>query len=262
MTEKRNQRELLWFQTGGALNFITAAPHCGDRAFLLMIADRTIYTTVTMPVVDCPIHGCDFRTADLDAVIVASLLTAHSTTHTHAAKIDKVRRPVITAAGTGEEWAYFLSRWSDYKDAATKITGRDLVIQLLECCDEQLRKDLTRSAGGSLTNKNEADILAAIKKLAIRQENIMVARVTLHNMRQDRDEPIHAFGARLAGQAGVCKFIVKCPAEGCGQDVNYTNAILRDALTRGIADPDIQLDLLSDKNQDMTLDVLQFVEAK
>jgi hypothetical protein len=30
MTEKRNQRELLWFQTGGALNFITAAPHYGD----------------------------------------------------------------------------------------------------------------------------------------------------------------------------------------------------------------------------------------
>jgi hypothetical protein len=29
MTEKRNQRELLLFQTGGALNFITAAPHCG-----------------------------------------------------------------------------------------------------------------------------------------------------------------------------------------------------------------------------------------
>jgi hypothetical protein len=30
MTEKRNQREHLWFQTGGALNFITAAPHCGN----------------------------------------------------------------------------------------------------------------------------------------------------------------------------------------------------------------------------------------
>jgi hypothetical protein len=30
MTEKRNQRELLWFQTEGAFNFITAAPHCGD----------------------------------------------------------------------------------------------------------------------------------------------------------------------------------------------------------------------------------------
>jgi hypothetical protein len=32
MTEKRNQRELLWFQTGGALNFITAVPHCGKIA--------------------------------------------------------------------------------------------------------------------------------------------------------------------------------------------------------------------------------------
>jgi hypothetical protein len=30
-TEKRNQRELLWFQTGGAFNFITAVPHCGER---------------------------------------------------------------------------------------------------------------------------------------------------------------------------------------------------------------------------------------
>jgi hypothetical protein len=30
MTEKKNQVKLIWFQTGGALNFITAAPHCGS----------------------------------------------------------------------------------------------------------------------------------------------------------------------------------------------------------------------------------------
>jgi len=48
----------------------------------------------------------------------------------------------------------------------------------------------------------------------------MVARVTLHNLRQDRDETIRAFGARLHGQAGVCKFIIKCP--GCDGDVSYT----------------------------------------
>jgi hypothetical protein len=33
MTEKRNQRELLWFQAGWALNFITAAPHCGEFCY-------------------------------------------------------------------------------------------------------------------------------------------------------------------------------------------------------------------------------------
>ena len=220
-----------------------------------------------MPAVACPIPDCDYVTADLDAVVVAALITAHTTTHTQgataaAAKVDKVKRPVISAAGTSEEWSYFLSRWSDYVDA-TKVTGRDQALQLLECCDEPLRKDLTRSAGGSLATKSVDEILAAIKKLAVRQENTMVARVTLHNMRQDRDEPIRAFGARLAGQAGVCRFTIRCPSGTCGQDVNYTNAILRDALIRGIADPDIQLDILSHKNQDMGLeDVLQIVEAK
>jgi len=89
----------------------------------------------------------------------------------------------------------------------------------------------------------------------------MVDRVTLHNMHQDRDETVRSFGARLCGQAGICKFLIKCPS--CDAEVNYTEAIMRDVLTRGIADPEIQLDLLGDKKQDMTLeDVFQFIEAK
>jgi hypothetical protein len=42
MTEKRNQRELLWFQTGGALNFITAAPHCGEQNYMFQENNTTI----------------------------------------------------------------------------------------------------------------------------------------------------------------------------------------------------------------------------
>ena len=77
-------------------------------------------------------------------------------------------------------------------------------------------------------------------------------------MRQDQDEPVRAFGARLHGQAAVCKFIIGCT--GCGGEVNYTDAVLRDVLCRRL---NIQLDLLSDKNQDMTLEqVFKFVEAK
>ena len=79
-----------------------------------------------------------------------------------------------------------MTRWTDYAEA-TKVQGKDKVIQLLECCEEQLRKDLTRTAGGSLTNKTAEEVLEAIKKLAVREENAMVARVQLHNMRQDRD---------------------------------------------------------------------------
>ena len=67
----------------------------------------------------------------------------------------------------------------------------------------------------------------------------MVARVILHDMRQDRVETVRSFGARLRGQAGICKFLIKCPS--CDADVNYTEAMMRDVLTRGIADPEIQL---------------------
>ena len=38
---------------------------------------------------------------------------------------------------------------------------------------------------------------------------------------------------------------------------------MRDVLSRGLVDPEIQMDLLGDKNQDMTLeDVFHFVEVK
>ena len=35
-----------------------------------------------------------------------------------------MKKPVISTAGTSEEWAYFESRWSDYIEA-TKIASKD-----------------------------------------------------------------------------------------------------------------------------------------
>ncbi len=112
-----------------------------------------------------------------------------------------------------------------------------------------------------MTTLTEDQVFAAMKSLAIREENTMVSRVTLQNMRQGRDEPVRAFGARLRGQASICKFIPKC--SGCEANVDYTEAMVKDVLCRGLEDSDIQTDLLGDKNQDMTLEqVLRFVEAK
>ena len=219
-----------------------------------------------MPVVQCPIEGCEYKTPDVEPVIAAALITTHATSHqtpsqpAQTARVEKVRRPCISSAGTTENWQYFKSRWSDYVKA-TKLEGTDRVIQLLECCDDQLRKDLTRNAGGTLTEMTEDEVLKAMKTLAIREENTMVARVTLHNMKQDRDEPVRAFGARLRGQASVCKFTQPCP--NCEVDVDYTEAMVKDVLCRGLEDSEIQMDLLGDRNQDMTLEqALGFVEAK
>ena len=103
--------------------------------------------------------------------------------------------------------------------------------------------------------------MEAIKKLTVREENTMVVRVQFQNMLQDRDETIRSFGARLHGQAGVFKFLVTCPA--CNTAVNYTENVSQDILTRCLADSEIQLDLLGDRNEDMSLEeVFQFIEAK
>ena len=219
-----------------------------------------------MPVVRCPIEDCEYQMLGVDPVVAAALITTHATVHalphlaTPVAKAEKVKRPCISSSGTTEDWHYFISRWSDYVKA-TKFSGTDRVIQLLECCDDQLRRDLTRNAGGTLTGKTENEVLAAIKILAIREENVMVARVILHNMKQDRGEPIRAYGARIRGQAGVCKFTQQCT--NCQANVDYNEAILRDVLCRGLEDSEIQLELLGEKNQDMTLEqILRFVEAK
>ena len=123
----------------------------------------------------------------------------------------------------------------------------------MECCDKDLRKDLTRAAGGTLTTKTEEEVLAAIKILAVREENAMVARVTLHEMRQDRDKPI-------IDQAGVCKYPLNFD---CDREISYSEHILRDVVVRGLVDSEVRFDLLSDTNQNMTLEeVLQFVEKR
>ena len=188
----------------------------------------------------CPIQNCQYETPDLGDAIVAAHIITHCRVHTSAAaavpgtlQVEKVKRPIISTGGSSEEWSYFLTRWGDYVQA-TGIANREAVIQLLECCDESLRKDLTCSAGGSLLNKTPNEVLASIKVLAVREENVMVARVNIHNMRQDRDESIRAFGARIRGQAGICKYSTKCL--GCNADVIYAGHILRDVLTRGLDD--------------------------
>ena len=154
---------------------------------------------------------------------------------------------------------YFKQRWSEYK-AATRLTGSDVIFQLLECCDESLRKDLTRISG-NLTSSSEDTVLKNIKTLAVRQESTMVARFQLQQMMQDRDEPVRAYAARIRGQAGVCQYTTECGS--CKQQVDYSDEMVRDTIIHGLEDNDIRLDILSDTNQAMTVEqTITLVEAK
>ena len=110
---------------------------------------------------------------------------------------------------------------------------------------------------------SEVNVLAAMKALAVRSENIMVARYALHDMRQGREEQIRSFYARIKGQADSCDYRNKCTNSECNEMVDFAGEILRDVLARGIVDDEIQLDLISDQNQKMTIEeMIKFVEAR
>ena len=58
-------------------------------------------------------------------------------------------------------------------------------------------------------------------------------------------------------------FLVRTKLFNYDDSVDYTEAVLRDMFSRGLDDSEIYLDLLGDKNQEMTLEeVFKFVEAK
>ena len=215
--------------------------------------------------VNCPYPGCDFSTpAEMTPVMTAAVLNGHMLVHSQVAraKPTPVKRPEITAGGTTEAWHYFTTRWRAYS-TAVRLTGTDVAIQLLECLEPKLRRDVTRNVVGPLPIEDfsETDLLAAIRALAVREENPKVARVALSRMVQDREEPIRSFAARLRGQSEVCRFTQKC--SGCEVINSQGEQRVADQLCIGLADADIQEDLLKDTNQSMTVEeTIRFVEVR
>ena len=114
-----------------------------------------------------------------------------------------------------------------------------------------------------MVGDTEVNVLAAMRALAVRSENIMVARYSLHDMRQGREEQICSFYARIKGQADTCDYRIKCTKAECNETVDFAGEILRDVLARSIVDDEIKLDLIGDQNQKMTIEeMIKFIEAR
>ena len=135
--------------------------HCSSHIGLTMnftgIKVSLCFISTSGIMVNCPYPGCTFNTGNVAEALAAMLLQIHAsgfhsggtpdvdqsnvTTITVVACVRKVWCPTISAGSSTEAWCYFNIRWTDYV-TATKITGQDHVIRLLECCDEDLGKNL------------------------------------------------------------------------------------------------------------------------
>ena len=134
-------------------------------------------------------EGCDgkLETANMEHYI--SLLKIHVDArhkqNTATAKAEKAKRPEITSDVSDEDWLYFTSRWNQYKKA-TGLRSEDIVTQLLECCNEGLRRDHHRTFSSATEGSTEDVVLAQLKQIAVSKRNKAVNRVKLGTLKQDR----------------------------------------------------------------------------
>ena len=69
------------------------------------------------------------------------------------------KSPTVNTDSTEGRWARFLSRWKYYK-MGCGIKDNEFHIELLECCEEELKSDLFRNTGGgSMTNLTRSSSL-------------------------------------------------------------------------------------------------------
>ena len=139
----------------------------------------------------------------------------HSSPSTHRAGMSQCPRPVTLPA-----------LWPKWKRLAvrrlTRVAGLDLIYQLLDCCNpDGLRKNLVRVHRDNLAFCNESELLANMKKLAVRTENAMLAREILSKMRQDRDEPV-LIALDLRGRR---EFVNSPPGVGVQTALTTTHAL-------------------------------------
>ena len=219
-----------------------------------------------MVVYTCEFGRCEWKLDTDNLETYATLYKIHvSATHaqpTSNAKAEKAKRPELASDVSDEDWSYFTSRWDHYKKAAN-VTGDDVVTQLMECCNEQLRREHHRTFSGAGATTEDA-LLAELKQIAVSKRNKAVNRVKLGQMKQDRGEPIRKFSGRVRSLASVSGYAVKCSKAGCNTNVSYTEQVIQDQVIIGLADTEIQRDVLSHADGDnMDLEALiRFIEGK
>ena len=219
-------------------------------------------------VLECEYDNCKWKSAkgdlsDLIKLYEIHLKVKHSNAQT-TSKPEKAKRPELSAESSDEDWLYFVARWKEYKKA-TGLTGDDVIIQLMECCCESLRRDHHRTFSkldGDTVDVTESQRLEELKQLAVKKRNKAVNRVKLGTLRQDKGEPVRKFVGRVRSLAVVSDYKVQC--KGCKSDVFYSEEVIIDQVIRGLANAEIQRDVLSHLDADkLTLDkLLTFIEGK
>ena len=104
-----------------------------------------------------------------------------------------------------------------------------------------------------------ADLLKEIETLAVVRQSNHVNTLALMTAKQERDEPIRQFAARLRGLAAVCDLTITCT---CMLKVSEVNKWVLMSLINGLNDEDTKQEVLSKVEEKTLDDTIAFVEAR
>ena len=197
-----------------------------------------------MVIITCSVPGCEFTSGDVSEAHQAIAPPTASVT-APVPRGPKLERPKVDVEVTTEEWNLFVRRWDVFR-AGSGINDTSAPSQLFQCAGTELGDSLLKVNVNPVTD-SVAQLLASMRSLAVIPVATGVLRHELLQLRQERDETFRAFAARVRGKAETCAFSAACT---CGNNVDYTNHVIRDVLLSGIADPDIRREVLG------TLDIL------
>lgn len=148
-----------------------------------------------------------------------------------------IPRPDVEEGITESDLSFFLARWRMYEEA-TRIEGKSAIQQLWAACSLSLQKTLHNQ--GVVDVVDPKVLLERIRNLAVHKPNNLVNVIRFQQMCQDRDEGVHAFLARLNGQAELCDMTVKCPSETCSRGMSFKERLTMLQLVRVLHDAEIQ----------------------
>ena len=153
----------------------------------------------------CSVPDCSYETPE--NIPTWEMLTTHLNAHAQSvhiaptsaavatSKTAKKIHPVIIPQMSEELWRFFIDEWERYK-RQTKIQGQELLDELWSCMSDELRQ-LAFAEGGVNNLTTEDTMMTRIKSLAVVALHSSVHVVNLHELRQQSDENVHSFAARV-----------------------------------------------------------------
>ena len=220
-------------------------------------------------------EGTKWKTQSLSESLALQMLDRHLVNHgmqmssipnegsTTKSRFEKLHRPSLSTGTTMKDFKFFLQEWERYKRASGDTDVTRVRDQLLNCTEENLRKQLSSTLGDRILTISEKDLLDEIEILAVEKQSNLVHTVALMSAVQERDEGVRHFVARLRGLAAVCDLtiVTKC---SCNLEVKVSavDSWILLLLVKNLYDSEIRQEVMS-KVKVMTLDeTIAFVEAK